>query len=629
VTSAVSRFRPRPGSRPGAFFVLSLAFGVAGAATGITPGSAQVLDTIPVRADTMPLAPTLPLPQVDTLPTLPGDTLAADTVAAEPPRDPPLLVPLRPVGPPGWGTGVWEWGRADLLRLPNLSLLHLLERIPGITPVRITSVGQPEGASVFGAAAAAIRYEIDGFVLDPLSAPTFDPSRVALVALEGVRVERRVTGATVRIRTVSPVDPVAYSAIEAGTGDYRTNLFRGTFLSPNVLGGGVAVGFESLGSQAMAAGASSHLAGWLQWTWVRDDAGIQLQYRQSDMTRHGVGPGLEGTRRDWVVRARTRAGPLVAEGYAGASSVEDDLVDIVLREGTSQGGVRLRFDAAVPLPIEATAAVRLRSHPRLPAREVELAAWTYPVPWLALGAEVEYGQWNDASPTSAVTGVARAGPAGGMTVTAGLFRVDDRLVESAPHADQPDPLVGSGLTREGARFGLEFQRGGWLAAAAVVRTSLEPAAGFGLAFDVAQTPEPGGDASGVEAMVRIPTGWHPLRLEGWYVGMDVPDAWPYFPSEQWTAALVYHHVPLPSGNLEIYGRADHGLRSAMRGASAGGWVPVGAYRASNLELTIRIMTVRAFVRWQNVSNRPFQEDVPGFRRPGQHVFYGVKWEFLN
>jgi hypothetical protein len=628
VTLARSGVRPRPGSRLGAFFVRAFvaATVVAFAAPGLLP--AQVPDTIPPLPDTIPPLPdTIPILPVDTVP-VPADTLAQDTLPPEPPPDPPRLPPLRAVGPTGWATGVWEWGRDDLLRLPDLSLLHLLERIPGITPVRVTSVGQPEGVAVFGATAGAIRYEVDGFVLDPLSAPTFDPSRFALVALESVRVERRVTGATVRIRTVSPAEPQPLSIIEAGTGDFRTNLFRGTFLAPQVLGGGLALGFESLGSQAMAGGSSNHLAGWLKWTWEGDDSGIQLEYRQSDMNRAGVGTGLEGTRRDWVVRARSRFGPLTAEGYAGASSVEDDLDEIVLREGTPQGGVRLRSELPGPVPLEATAAVRLRSHPRLPRQELEVVAWAYPATWLAVGAEATHSRWDVLSPTDRWSATARAGPIVGLTATGGLFRATELLIPAAADVVDPEP-AGLELAREGARVGLEFQRRGWLVAAAAVRASAARVPGFGLAFDATAPAVAAGQANGIEAVVGLPTLWAPLRLEAWYVGMDVPATWPYFPSEYWSAALVYHHLPLPSGNLEIYGRAAHALRGGMTSFQAGEPTPVGAYRETNLELTIRVMTVRAFLRWQNLYNRPFQQDVPGFERPGQNVIYGVKWNFWN
>lgn len=331
-----------------------------------------------------------------------------------------------------------------------------------------------------------------------------------------------------------------------------------------------------------------------------------------------------------MVRARRRFGPLTAEGYAGASSVDDERGDLVLREGTPQGGVRVRSDIGGPIPVEATAAVRLRGHPRLPAQELELAGWAYPTPWLALGAEAEHALWDERPATGRMATMARAGPLAGLTATAGLFRATDLLAATGLAADGDDATVaGIDVARDGARFGLEFQRGAWLVAAAAVRATVEPVTGFGLPFDADAPPLAGGRTTGIEAMVRLPTGVDPVWIEGWYVGMDAPAGWPYLPSEHWTAALVYHHLPLPSGNLEIYARGEHVLRGAMAVPAAGEPTTVGAYRATNVELTIRVMTVRAFLRWQNLFNRPFQEDLPGFRRPGQHIIYGVKWEFWN
>jgi hypothetical protein len=634
--------RLRSRSRPGALLV-ALLLGCVAAVTPAAPLPAQAPDTLRPMQDTVPLPPQpVPVP-ADTVEAVPNDTVpppavpraglppgavVTDTVPEEaPPPAPPSLPPLPPAGPVGWATGVWEWNRQDLLRLADLSLLHLLERIPGITPVRITSVGQAEAASVFGSTAAAIRYEVDGFVLDPLIAPTFDPSRFALSALESVRVERRVTGATVRIRTAAPVEPSAYSLVEAGTGDYRTNLFRGTFMAPGVLGGALALGFESLGSQVLQGGSSALLGGWLKWTWSRDDSGIQLEFRQSDMTRGGAHAPLDGSRQDWVVRARSRIGPIVAEGYAGATAVEDYVGDIVVREGSPQGGVRLRSDLAGPIPMEATAAVRLRSHPRLPSQDLEVAAWAYPAPWLAVGGEADHARWSEGDPTGRAGVTVRAGPLVGLTATAGLFRAAERLAEVDVLSPGPGP--GLQVAREGARAGVEFRRGTLRIGAAAVRASADPATGFGLPYDTALHAVPAMEATGIEAVAHIPTLWGPLWFEGTYVGMGVPAGWPYFPSEQWSAALVYHHLPLPSGNLEIFARAEHALRTRMAAPATGGWTAVGAYRANNLELTIRVMTVRAFLRWQNFTNRPLQQDIPGFQRPGQHVLYGVKWEFWN
>ena len=525
-------------------------------------------------------------------------------------------------GPRGWATGVWEWSRADLLRLADLSLLHLLERIPGITAVRATAVNHPESSAVFGATAGAIRYEIDGFVLDPLTAPTFDPSRLPLVTLEHVRVERRVTGATVRIRTLSPVEVEPYSVIEAATGDYRTNLFRGTFMT-SLLGGGLAVGFESLGSQLLPGPGASLQGASLKWTLAGEDSGIQFELRQADVSREGVGEPLDGLRRDWAVRARARFGPVTAEGYAGASSVEDEVAGLVLREGAPQGGVRLNTRLVAPVPVEAEASLRFRGHPRLPAQELETQAWAYPTYWLAVGTELIHGRWDGAPYTGRLAVQARAGPLLGASASIGLFTAQDLLP-----GDELGAVEGR-WSRDGARLGLEYQRRRWLMGAAVVRASADVVPPFGLAFDIDGAAAAGGDANGLEALVALPTPWRPLRIEGWFVGMDVPDTWPYFPAQQWNLALVYHDLPLPTDNLELYGRAEHVFRGDMVVPQAEGLVPVGAYQATNLELTIRVMTVRAFVRWQNVFHQLFQEDLPGFARPGQHIIYGVKWEFWN
>jgi hypothetical protein len=622
--------RPRPRSpRPGAFFVRSALLAVCAGlcAGGMASAVAQVPDTIP------PVPPdTTPPVAVDTIPPVANDTVPADTVPAEPARPPARLPTMEPVGRTGWAAGSWEWNRADLQRFPDLSLLHLLERIPGVTPVRVSSAGQPEAASVFGATTAAITYEIDGFMLDPLTAPTFDPSRFPLLALESVRVERRVTGATVRIQMLSPTDTVPQSIIEAGTGDLRTNLFRGTFLAPRVLGGALAVGFESLGSQTLAGGASTHAAGSLLWTWTRDDTGVRIEYHQASMDRSGLAGGLAGTRRDWVIRGRDRFGPVSAEAYVGASSVEDDLGDVVLREGTPQGGLRLRSQLGTAAPVHATAALRLRSHPRLPEQEVEVGAWAEPIPWLAAGVELVHGRWTDRSPTGRWSARGQAGPFLGLTAFAELSRATAALVPAGPPGAlevEPLPPDGIDLPRAGLRAGAEFQRGQLRIGAAAIRVTADVVPGFGVAFDPDGPRFAGGDANGFEVTARLPTGWAPLRVEGWFVGLDAPPTWPYLPAERWRAALVYHALPLPSGNLEIYARAEHDVRGAMFVPQGAALSRVDAYRASNVELTIRVLTVRAFLRWQNVFNRPFQEDLPGIQRPGQHAMYGVKWEFSN
>ncbi|HUG39038.1 MAG TPA: hypothetical protein VMM12_01055 [Longimicrobiales bacterium] len=607
--------RPRPASvRSGAFFFLAAALAPS---TGVLA------------------AQELPPPAADTVP--PADTI--------PPTPPPTLPPLDPVGPVGWEAGVWEWDRSDLLMLPDISLLDILERIPGITPVRAGIIAQPEGAAVLGTAGAAIRYIVDGFELDPLTTPTFDPSRVPLLALARLRVERRVTGAVVRMETLSPTDPRAHSAVEAATGDVGVNLFRGIFLAPGVLGGPLALGFERLAAEA--AGGADHTTAWLKWTFVRDSAGVQLEYRQTETDRTGVGPPFFGERRDWALRARGRILGLAAEGYAGATTVEDRSGDLVLREGTPQAGIRLHRAFAGPVPAGARAALRFRDHPRLPAMEAAMELWVAPLPWLGGGVDMVRGFWAEGDPTGHTTLRGRLGPLLGLSAFAEL-----PLGEmAAGRLLAPEDSLVFAPVRESQRIGASFDRWGVHLGVAAVRVRTDTVAGFGVAFDPDAPRSAGGEATGFEAMAVLPTGWAPLRVEGWVVGMERPDTWLYLPDRSWRAGLVYHHLPLPSGNLEILARVEHVSRGRMTtpctpilecvDVDGDRRIQVGAYGATNLELTIRVVTVRAFLRWENIFHRRFQQDLPirydpglanPFGRltlPGQHILYGVKWEFWN
>lgn len=624
----VRSLRPRPRSlRSGAFFVLTACAALL-APVGATAdrGSIRAAVAILAAQDTVPLAPQPP----DTLTqdTVPGDTLG-------PP--PPILPALDPLGPASWARGVWEWDRLALRRLPDLSLVHLLERLPGVVPVRADVVNQAESAAILGATAGGIRYVLDGFELDPLVAPTFDPSRIPLLALERVRVERGVTGATVHLETLSPDHPQPRSIVEAGTGDFGVNLFRGMFLGPSVLGGPLGLGFERLASGGAIPGSSNHVAGWIKWSWVRDASGIQIEFRQSTMDRSGVAAGLDGTRRDWVVRARTARGPLTGEVYAGASAVEEERGEALVREGTPQGGLRLRGAWDAPVPLEARTAFRLRDHPRLPSGELELGVRAFPLPLLAVEAEAVQGWWDEGPATGRWLARAQAGPVVGMSAFGEVFR-GSPLLGDGPTLRVPSPHDASlQVTRDGLRAGAELRYRDVSLAAAAIRTTADTVPAFGLPTEGTLPRPAGGEATGLELIVHLPTGWDPLTVQGWYVGMNRPAGWLYLPEHHWRAGLVYHHFPLPSGNLELFARAEHRFRGRMTVPATAepepgplpGLTEVGSMRTTNLELSIRVLTVRAFFRWDNMLNRRPQQDLPAFTHPGQHVLYGVKWEFLN
>jgi hypothetical protein len=137
----MSRRAPLP------FLALVLALLLGGAAA---EASAQATpDTVVVAPDPVP---------ADSVAA--GDTLlAADTL---PPRDLPRI----PNGPPvGWGTEVWSWDRDDFMAARDLTLLELLEEIPGVVPLRGGDYGAPEAASALTFGAGRVRVFQDGWEL--------------------------------------------------------------------------------------------------------------------------------------------------------------------------------------------------------------------------------------------------------------------------------------------------------------------------------------------------------------------------------------------------------------------------------------------------------------------------------
>src|SRR5688572_20373987 len=64
--------------------------------------------------------------------------------------------------------GVWVFERDSSANVGVVTVGELLERIPGILPVRSGFYAQPEAVSAVGMTAGRMEVVLDGFVLDPL-----------------------------------------------------------------------------------------------------------------------------------------------------------------------------------------------------------------------------------------------------------------------------------------------------------------------------------------------------------------------------------------------------------------------------------------------------------------------------
>lgn len=586
------------------------------------------------------------------VPATPPDTVAVDTAAAAPDSlgvagdTAAVADTLRPVdvvqrfprgAAPSWRAGVWEWDRAALHAAGATTLTDLLERIPGVQPLRFGMDASPEAVSAWGMGGARLEIVLDGFVLDPLDAGTFDLARMELVALERVRVERRAGRVRIELETIAPTEPEPYSVVEAGIGEPdNAKMLRGAFQTPWVLGGPFSVGIDRVDSDGLQrAEPANTFATWLKWGRVVGSTALQLELRRASFGRQlEDGSVVDGSRQDWVLRARgAPLEGLSTEMFFGTSSIDEspgasgrvvDDADAGERVAMSsvQAGVRAAFETE---RLWSQASVRLRSHTALPVIETEVAGGARPVGPFEVSGAFTWSDWRAAGGAAAYSARAELGPfhglrpfaeySGGRRGVPFLFDVADRPV----------------LTEQSSvRVGGDFQRGGLHLGGAFVAVSADSLASYGLPFDRGFGLFPGGEATGWEATARIPLFWEPLSLEGWYARWTDAPEWIYQPSESWRAGIVYSHSPLPSGNLDILARIEGRHRGPMA-------VPTGVAQTTvvpgntvfDFYLHLRIISVWAFLRWENMFLIPEIHDFPDRNFPRQRVYYGVKWEFWD
>lgn len=625
--------RFRPGPCPGRF--------VSGLLLSLLLSGVAVAQEPPVRRPGRPPADSLP---PDTL-AVPGDTARRmqDTARAEPDTvPPPRFIPFPFTPDTGLAAGVWVWNRADLMREGAITLTDLLERIPGVVPIRAGHLGAPEQVAWLGGTAGRTEILLDGYVLDPLQAPSLDLSRIALVNLERVRVERRLDVLRIELETLAPTGARPYSLVEAGTGEpINTNLFRGTFLHPDVLFGPLGLAVERLDSDgAGAVEPADVFTSWVKWGVYRTRWGAQVEFERASWGREGESllPG-DGARSELILRGRAALRPdLVAEVYAGRSSVEQEYADsvIVPSEGgdpvpfridrsNTQAGVRARLTRP---RYWGEAALRWRSREPLPGLSADASAGIRLPGHLTLSGALAWADW-EGDGAFAYDASAAVGPFHGLRAFAELGG-GTRGATFFSDSAAPTRITDT----DALRAGVELGRWGIRAGAAFLSVSTDSLPTFGLPFDTTSAHFPGGEVRGWEAYGSVPLIWDPLSAYFSYTRWSAADGfWIYLPTSMWRAGLQLHWFPLPSGNLEILARLDNEHRGPMfvpqlEGVPAG-TAQVAATDVVDFYLQIRVLSVRAFLRYEDILHTGPVFDIPGREIPGPRILYGVKWDFWN
>jgi hypothetical protein len=615
-----------------------------------TPALGQVRpDTVP--RDTAAGVVTVPIPAEQVEPdTLPADSLQkADSAVAVPvfPRFPDRK-------PIGWAYGRWEWDRDALLRFHGLSLLELVERVPGLVVTRTGDFGVPAGVSAFGMGGARVRVFMDGYEIDPLGLTSPDIQQIGLVGLETVRVERAPGEIRIELIPMRLPDARPYSLIEAGTGNYDNKLLRALLLRQWGTKSIISAHYDLLSTRGVGfTNPFSFGSANIAWSYALNaNTGVQLEYGRDRVDRTAEEYPVSAKIGTLLLRGRSTLRPgLTVDGVLGRATRtpdEGDSLTVELRSYQAAGRASYQFERGTAEAFVRTRSGSLTSVPN-PGLEIGTRGSLSLLPLLGASFDVRSGSAGGAGGLQ-WSGTVRAGGVVGAAAFATLSggRRALGLVHDSTHYDLPPvnyielvPEVGDTITEPVfattstgigmLRVGAEWVRGDALVGLAALAEAGGRVVPFGLGFDRGVEAMDVDAARGIEARASLPVPGTQgsVRLQGWFNYWADRGGRPYLPTEQGRATLELNRE-FYDGQLEPTLRLDLTQRGSTRVPLADGeLVETDPYAFLDLFLQIRILDLRAYLLWPNLFNYRTAFDIPEHRLPTTRLIYGVRWFFRN
>lgn len=573
----------------------------------------QRADSI-IRRDSTGLPQNVPLPQ-------PRDTAKAPLAHAAVPR---LLA----------SESSLRLSRNEMYATGALTLLDLLERVAGVTPIATGYLAAPAVGTVAGDA-RRVRVFMDGIeydALDPRANDFIDLTQIPIWMAEDVTIERSAMETKVHLRTWRAERTDDYTRTDIGTGDQQANLYRAFYGKRMQRGAVLQLGAQQysttppnyLGASADQLGIMARIG------WAGRDLSIDGLFSRVSRNRGNILafgrpdtiPGVDSRRTSGYVRVGYKDpdtsavwGQVVASPTSynfklpGVSNVPPEADTIKTDTTRSQ----LQVLAGIgtnrgPLSLRGMARMRKSDSTTL---VTPIISADFSLRGLGLRANYE-GPSRDS--LSRIDAVGEFLPTGFARIGGAIDRVTDRRA-----AD---------LTTVGIRAwaGIRF-REVWFDAGVIRRDSVRLLAP-GLIDAAGDTS--GGAADGLTASIQGRV-WRSLHANIWAVKWS-DTASLYRPQYQTRSELfIRTSLPqrFPKGNFGFLLSARHEYRSATL-------IPTGTsavLRASGLHAVSTLLEIRiatAVVSWQvrnTVGSRNYE--APDYLRPRTTNFYGVRWEFWN
>ena len=551
----------------------------------------------------------------------------------------------------------YAWDREAFFSSGAITLLDLLDRVPGLTGFRGGWTAAPMSASYLGVP-GRVRIYYDGIEVDPLVAREGgmnDLGTIQLWQLEDVVVERGASEVRVFVRSWRYDRTTPNTRVDVYTGDEESNSYRGYYAKRWRNGMGLQVGAQqfSVAADPDQGGSGSGLSalvrlGWARGDWSVDGA-IQSVSRAYDAlvegTRFGSGqtllPGLETRDRMAILRGAWRTpdrdGPWVQLSAMGRHDTE-----IGERIASAAGGIpvdtvdtlasRPQYVAAAGYTIGGVrASGTLRTRAGTGSQQALLSpAFRLSVDrrWLAASALAERVERFDDSTITRLEGIARLSPTSWLSLAGAAAREsgNQSLAGEGTRA-----AGGSGQLALRGELGVRLWRT-WVSGGVMRRGDavlVTPRMFYAGAPPANRTDS---SLTGAFVALRGPV-WKSFGIDAHGVRWDRSDAL-YRPRYQSRAELYFRTNWLrrfPSGEFGFLLAGVHEYRSnvlfpSTTGAAAVSVAPQSRVLSTLLELRLQ----NAVISWQyrNILVERY-EYVPGFVAPRPINYYGVRWDFWN
>ena len=568
-------------------------------------------DTVAVPQDTTP-------PAADTIRTQPDTVIRRDTVKAPLARaELPLTIDA---------AGRYHWTREELFTGGGLTVLELLERIPGATAFRSGWIAAPAHVTWLGGG-GRVRIFYDGIEIQPFDDRTgglVDLAEIQLWTLEEVLVERGADELRVHLRSWRVERTTTASRTDVFTGDEDMNLYRGFLGRRFGHGEAVQAGFQQYGTSGVPSGGGDELAliarlGWAGRGVSVDGFGIRAR-RQRNVQRRGDDyaiPRVNSIRRD--AYGRIGLGDPDRGGWA----------QVVL---ASQAYTRERIDPPT-LPLDTIE--EKRSQSQLVAAigwsssvfRASLTSRTYgddeglQAVVARLGLDHRFGavnalaEWRDGDSTSLGEVSARFSPFSFLSFAAVA------AVRRAPSGVDADDVM-SARGEVGLRI-----RELWFTGGAVTLDSIRVTPP--IIFDSTFVPDEQGRTRALFGGVRGRV-WKAIHADVFAFRWERQAS--YRPQMQVRSEVFLRTRWLkkfPSGQFGALISVRHDYRDGISfQRSIGPSIALSSHELNSL-LEIRLVDAVLFWRQRYSIGQRGNELVPGYGLPRQTTLYGVRWDFWN